>query len=94
MEVKKVTLDWKAPSEKKIHDFIEQFGEDKMYDFAMECILEDDNGNEKMNRAKAKDWLVKEFDKTDYIEWKNRPKKKDKEPSAVKKMAAWKNLKK
>lgn len=89
-EIMKVVLDWKAPSEKKIADFMEQFDVDKMIAFANACVDE----NDKFNRSKAKAWLVKEFDKTDYIEWKNRPETKEKKLSGAKRIAAWKNLKK
>lgn len=69
----KVTLDWKAPSEKKMAEYVKTLGEAKMKDFAKACAEEKD-GKPLINKSKAKKWLVENCDNTGDIEWKNRPK--------------------
>ena len=69
----KVTLDWKAPSEKKMAEYVGALGDDKKKEFAKACVEKKD-GKNVINRSKAKAWLVEKCDSTGDIEWKNRPK--------------------
>lgn len=87
----KVKLDWKAPSEKKMADFVEELDNAMKKDFATSCV-EVNDGKVKINRSKAKKWLVEKFDKTGEIEWKNRPEKKAKTMSGATRIAEWLNL--
>ena len=87
----KVVLDWKAPSERKMADFVGTLSDAKKKEFAEACV---DKKGEKatVNKANAKKWLVDNFDGTDKIEWKNRPKKKEKKMSGVDTIAGWLDL--
>lgn len=91
MNIEKVTLNWKAPSERKMADFVKQFDDEKKKAFALACI-EVKDGKGKVNKAKAKKWLVKEFDNTDYIVWEGRPEKKEKRMSSVDEISMWLDL--
>lgn len=86
----KVTLDWKAPSEKKMKDYVISLGEEKMKSFAKACVETKDNKNV-INKSKAKKWLIDNCDNTGDIEWKNRP-KTVRTLSAADEIASWLDL--
>ena len=90
-DMAKVTLDWKAPSERKIADFLGGLNDEMKKEFAEACITIKDE-KPIFNKSKAKKWLVDKFDNTDEIEWKNRPEKKVKKLSGVDTIAGWLNL--
>ena len=87
----KISLDWKAPSESKMADFVEGLDNTMKKEFATTCVEKKD-GKAVVNRSKAKKWLVSKFDNTDAIEWKNRPEKKEKKMSGADTIAEWLNL--
>ena len=70
----KVVLDWKAPSEKKMAEYVKDLGNESMKSFAKACVEKKDNKNV-INKSKAKKWLVDNCDSKGDIEWKNRPQK-------------------
>ena len=73
-KIYKVTLDWKAPSEKKMAEYVKELGDEKKKSFAKACVDKKD-GKVIINKSKAKKWLVDNCDSLGDIEWKNRPKK-------------------
>lgn len=85
----KVTLDWKAPSEKKMAEYVKTLGEDKMKNFAKTCVGKKDD-KVIINKSKAKKWLVDNCDEKD-IEWKNKP-KNVRPMSGAEEIASWLNL--
>lgn len=85
----KVTLDWKAPSEKKMAEYVKTLGEDKMKSFAKSCVDKKD-GKVAINKSKAKKWLIENCDEKD-IEWKNKP-KNVRPMSGAEEIASWLNL--
>lgn len=85
--MEKIKLDWKAPSEAKMIEFVSQLDADKRDAFAKACIVELEDGTRKFVRSKAKKWLVDNYD--DSIEWSNRPEKKEKKLSNVDLVASW-----
>ena len=87
----KVVLDWKAPSERKIKEFVGELPDKDKKDFVVTC-LEKKNNKNVLNKPKARKWLTSKFDNTDDIEWKGRPEKREKRMSAVDEMAEWFNL--
>lgn len=70
----KVTLDWKAPSDNKMREYVKTLGEEKMKSFAKACIIKTEEGKPKVVKSKAKNWLIDNCDEKD-IEWKNKPEK-------------------
>ena len=87
----KVTLDWKAPSEKKMADFVQDLSVEMKKDFANACVEKKD-GKVVINKSKAKKWLVAKFDNTDEIEWLKRPEKKVMKKSGADRIAEWLDL--
>lgn len=87
----KVTLDWKAPSERKMADFVGGYDDTIKKEFATACV-EVKDGKPTIIRSKAKKWLIDKFDNTGEIEWKNRPEKKQKKVSGATTIAGWLNL--
>ena len=87
----KVILDWKAPSERKMADFVGGYDDATKKDFAQTCVVMKE-GKPFIVRSKAKKWLVDKFDNTGEIEWKNRPEKKQKKQSGASDIADWLNL--
>lgn len=85
----KVTLDWKAPSEKKMAEYVKTLGEDKMKSFAKACVETNDDKTS-INKSKAKKWLIENCDEKD-IEWKNKP-KNVRPMSGAEEIASWLNL--
>ena len=85
----KVILDWKAPSEKKMAEYVKTLGEDKMKSFAKSGVDKKD-GKVAINKSKAKKWLVDNCDEKD-IEWKNKP-KNVRPMSGAEEIASWLNL--
>lgn len=81
-----VTLDWKAPSEKKMAGYVVTLGDEKKKDFAKACV-EQKEGKNVINKAKAKKWLVANCN-SEEIEWKNKP-KKTRPLSAADEIASW-----
>ena len=90
-EMEIITLNWKAPSERKIVDFVSKFDDETKRSFAVEC-LEKKKGVMTINKLKAKKWLVERFDATGEIRWENRPQVKPKKPSAISTAESWLNL--
>lgn len=90
-DMAKVTLDWKAPSERKMADFVGGLDNEKKKAFATACVTKKD-GKVSINKSKAKKWLVDNFDNTDDIEWNNRPEKKVKKLSGADTIAEWLEL--
>ncbi len=86
----KVTLDWKALSEKKMAEYVKSLGNEKMKDFAKACV-EVKNGKKVINKSKARKWLVTNCDNTGDIEWKNRP-KNTRAMSSADLIASWLDL--
>lgn len=87
----KVTLDWKAPSERKMADFVGTLSNEMKREFAKACV-EKKEGKNVINKSKAKKWLVSKFDNTDDIEWLKRPEKKVKRTSGADTIAEWLDL--
>lgn len=87
--MEKVTLDWKAPSEKKMAEYVKTLGEDKMKSFANTCVEKNDD-KISINKSKAKKWLIENCDEKD-IEWKNKP-KNVRPMSGAEEIASWLNL--
>ena len=87
----KVTLDWKAPSERKMADFVGKLDNAKKKSFALACVEVKDE-KKQINRAKAKKWLTEQFDGTNDIEWKGRPVKNEKTASGADTIASWLDL--
>ena len=85
----KVVLDWKAPSERKMADFVGTLSDEKKKSFAEACVGRKEDGKVEINKAKAKKWLTKEFDGTDEIQWEKRPEKKQKKMSGADTIASW-----
>ena len=85
----KVTLDWKAPSEKKMAEYVKTLGEDKMKSFAKTCVEKNDDKTS-INKSKAKKWLIENCDEKD-IEWKNKP-KNVRPMSGAEEIASWLKL--
>ena len=71
--MEKIILDWKAPSEKKMADYVKKLAKEKRKSFAEACV-EAKDGKNIINKSKAKKWLVDNCDSKGDIEWKNRPK--------------------
>ena len=88
----KVVLDWKAPSEKKMADFVGELTDEKKKSFAEACVSRKEDGKVVINKAKAKKWLTENFDNTDEIEWNGRPTKREKTKSGADRIAEWLNL--
>lgn len=86
----KVTLDWKAPSEKKMAQYVGTLGDEKKKSFAKACV-EKKEGKSVINKSKAKKWLVTNCDSTGDIEWKNRP-NEVRPISSAEEIASWLNL--
>ncbi len=86
----KVTLDWKAPSEKKMAEYVKTLGEDKMKSFAKTCVEKSDDDKVSISKSKAKKWLVENCNEKD-IEWKNKP-KNVRPISGAEEIASWLNL--
>lgn len=84
-----VTLDWKAPSERKMADFVGKLSDEKKKSFAKACVEKNEDGKITINKSNAKKWLTKEFDGTNEIEWKKRPEKKEKKMSGADTIASW-----
>lgn len=84
-------LNWKTPSEKVMKEIVRELSADKKKSFAEACI-EVKEGNNKLNKSKAKKWLTAEFDGTDTIEWVGRPAEKEKRLSSVDEIATWLDL--
>ena len=87
----KVTLDWKAPSESKMADFVGELSNEMKKDFAKACV-EVKEGKTVINKSNAKKWLVKHFDNTGDIEWLKRPEKKASKKSGAVTIAEWLDL--
>lgn len=87
----KVTLEWKAPSDKQMQEFVGQFDNQMKKDFAKTCVVMKD-GKATINKSKAKQWLTSKFDGTDEIEWKGRPINREKKLSAADTIASWLEL--
>lgn len=88
----KVTLDWKAPSERKMADFVGELSNEMKKDFAKACVETNKEGKTVINKSNAKKWLVKHFDNTDDIEWLKRPVKKESRKSGAVTIAEWLDL--
>ena len=86
----KVTLDWKAPSEKKMAEYVGTLGDEKKKEFAKACAEKKD-GKNKINKSKAKKWLIDNCDASGDIEWKGRP-KSVRPVSGADEIASWLNL--
>ena len=82
----KVTLDWKAPSERKMADYVEGLGEEQKKDFAKTCVSEKD-GKVSISKGKARKWLLSNCDPSD-IEWKNKP-ANTRAMSGAERIASW-----
>lgn len=85
----KVILDWKAPSEKKMAEYVKTLGEDKMKSFAKACVEKEDD-KVSINKSKAKNWLLENCNEKD-VEWKNKP-KNVRPMSGAQEIASWLNL--
>lgn len=85
----KVVLDWKAPSEKKMKEYVETLGRDMMKDFAKACVEQKD-GKNLINKSKAKKWLVDNCDSKGEIDWKKRP-QNARPMSSADEIASWLN---
>ena len=86
----KVILDWKAPSDKKMKEYVGSLDNNKKKSFAKACV-EKKNGKNTINKANAKKWLVDNCESTGDIEWKNKP-KSVRQKSAADEIASWINL--
>ena len=92
-DMEKIKLDWKAPSERKMKDIVAKMDDSKKKEFAETCIFVDENGKKKMNKAKAKHWLIDNCPSDVEIEWKNKPSGDSKRGmSAVDIVASWLDL--
>lgn len=67
-----IKLDWKAPSEKVMKEYVGKLDNEKKKSFAKAC-MEVKDGKNVVNKSKARNWLVENCPKED-IEWKNKPK--------------------
>lgn len=84
----KVKLDWKAPSEKVMKEYVAKLGDDMKKSFAKACVEKTEEGKVKINKSNAKKWLVSNCDKNEDIEWKNRP-KNARPLSSAEEIASW-----
>ena len=89
--MEKVILDWKAPSDRKMADFVGQFDDATKKEFAQACMIRK-NGKPFVVKSKAKKWLVEKFDSTEQIEWKNRPQKAKTKTSGAEDIEGWLKL--
>ena len=90
-EIQVVELDWKAPSERKVHDFINQFDDEVKKEFVKNC-LEVKEDKLIMKRVDTRNWLSEKFDEKEYILWRNRTVAKAKRLSAIEEMSKWLDL--
>ena len=86
-----VTLNWKAPSESKMADFVDTLDIETKKEFAKTCASKE-NGKCKINKSMARKWLTEKFDGTDKIKWENRPEKKVKKVSGAERICRWLDL--
>lgn len=89
--MEKVVLDWKAPSERKMMDLVQDLTNAEKLEFAKDCTVEKD-GKRVINKSVAKKWIKDKFDGKDVIEWKNLPKGTKKKPNISDTLALWLNL--
>lgn len=85
----KITLDWKAPSEKKMKEYVKTLDDTMKKSFAEACVEKKDD-KIIINKSSAKKWLVKNANEAD-IEWKNKP-KTSRPISSASEIASWLNL--
>lgn len=88
--MEKVTLDWKAPSERKMYDLVGELPLERKTAFAKECTELKEN-KRVMKKTDAKKWIKKEFEGKDRIEWKNLPKGTNSKPSISDGLEKWFN---
>ena len=91
MEKEKVVLDWKAPSERRMMNLVEDLTDAEKLEFAKDCTVEKDD-KRVINKSVAKKWIKDKFDGKDVIEWKNLPKENKKKPSISDTLEMWLNL--
>ena len=91
MEKEKIVLDWKAPSERKMMDLVEELTDAEKLEFAKKCTVDKD-GKRVIKKSEGKKWIKDKFDGKDVIEWKNLPKGTKKKPSISDTLEMWLKL--
>lgn len=92
-DMEKIVLDWKTPSERQMTNIVAKMDNNKKKDFAKTCFFVGENGKKKINKAKAKHWLIDNCPSDVEIEWKNKPSGDSKRGmSAVDTVASWLDL--
>ena len=89
--MEKIVLDWKAPSERKMMDLVEELTNAEKLEFAKDCTVAKD-GKRVINKSVAKKWVKDKFDGKDRFEWKNLPKGTKKKPNISDTLEMWLNL--
>ena len=87
--MEKITLDWKAPSEKVMKEFVSTLDNKVKKEFAEVCVERNEQGKVVINKSSAKKWLLKNYN--DNITWKNAP-KNARPMSSAEEIASWLEL--
>ena len=85
----KVLLDWKAPSEKVMKEYVKTLDDKCKKEFAEVCVEFTEEGKINIKKTEAKKWLYKNCNED--IEWKNAP-KNARPMSSAEEIASWLKL--